>query len=226
MRKFETLTGIAAPLLRDNIDTDAIIPSREMKRVSKAGLGVGLFAGWRYGDGGRNKQALNDEFVLNQAGYADATILLGGANFGCGSSREHAVWALDDYGIRVIIAESFGAIFQRNCYRNGLLAIELPAADIRSIAALVAADPVSRTLTIDLEHRQIIDPQGRFIGFTISEDARSRLLAGADDIAMTLEHGEDIAAFKEARYRREPWSALTTDADITTVSGRHKADGG
>ena len=221
MRKFETLTGIAAPLLRDNVDTDSIIPSREMKRVSKSGLGRGLFAGWRYADDGRNKSVLNESFVLNQAGYTEASILLAGANFGCGSSREHAVWALDDFGIRAIIAQSFGAIFQRNCYRNGLLAIELAASEIERIADSVAANPVERRLTVDLEHGQIIDPLGRFVAFDIGAEARQRLLAGADDIDLTLEHAADIATFKAARYRAEPWAEIEPDESLDTLTARN-----
>ncbi|MEL7538622.1 MAG: 3-isopropylmalate dehydratase small subunit [Pseudomonadota bacterium] len=211
MRKFDVHTGIAAPLLRDNIDTDAIIPSREMKRVSKSGLGVGLFAGWRYADDGRNKSAPREDFVLNQDDYRNASVLLTGANFGCGSSREHAVWALADFGIRVIIAESYGAIFQRNCYRNGLLAIELPGDVIARVAGVVAEDPVTRTLTVDLTNRQVVGPLGRFFDFDIGDDARKRLLSGADDIDLTLEHRDEIDTFRAQRYRDEPWAELVID---------------
>ena len=215
MRKFTSHTGVAAPLLRDNVDTDAIIPSREMKRVSKTGLGGGLFAAWRFSDAGRNKAAPEPGFVLNQPRYADTSILLAGRNFGCGSSREHAVWALDDYGIRVVLAPSFGAIFQRNCYRNGLLAIELPPAEIETIAAAVAEDPQQHRLTVDLEHGRIIDPRGRFIAFDIGDDARQRLLSGADDIDRTLVHAAAIAEFKSERYRAEPWAEISDDETLT-----------
>ncbi|MEO0577031.1 MAG: 3-isopropylmalate dehydratase small subunit, partial [Pseudomonadota bacterium] len=125
MNPFTTHSGIVAPILIDNVDTDQIIPSREMKRVSKLGLGEGLFAGWRYTYEDGEKTGLTDDFILNSPAYHGTSILLGGRNFGCGSSREHAVWALADFGIRVVIAASFGKIFHRNCARNGVLAIEL-----------------------------------------------------------------------------------------------------
>lgn len=216
MRKFERHTGVAVPLVRDNVDTDAIIPSREMKRVSKTGLGVGLFAAWRYADKGRDKSHNNAEFVLNQAGYQGASILLGGTNFGCGSSREHAVWALDDYGFRVLLAPSFGAIFKRNCARNGILAVELPAETIATLADYVAVDPATRTLTVDLVKRQIEGLPGRLIDFEIGDDARRRLLAGADDIDLTLEHARAIEEFKAKRYVAEPWAELVTDIALTS----------
>ncbi len=148
MRKFDVLTGVAAPLLRANVDTDAIIPSREMKSVSKHGLADGLFAGWRYlAIGGREP---DPGFVLNQPAYAGTSILLAGENFGCGSSREHAVWALDEYGIRAVIAPSFAPIFQGNCVRNGLLPVRLDAGAVARLAEAVAPDPQHRPVTVDL----------------------------------------------------------------------------
>src|SRR5690349_19777158 len=139
MEPLVTLTAVAAPLLRANVDTDAIIPSREMRTVSKSGLADGLFAGWRYtAVGGRDP---NPDFPLNQPVYAGARILLGGENFGCGSSREHAVWALHEYGFRAVIAPSFSPIFQNNCVRNGVAPVELPAASIEAIADYVGEDP-------------------------------------------------------------------------------------
>jgi 3-isopropylmalate/(R)-2-methylmalate dehydratase small subunit len=133
--------GVAVPLLLANVDTDAIIPSREMKTVSRQGLGQALFAAWRYHYDGVQRLAVNEEFVLNQPAYAAATVLLAGPNFGCGSSREHAVWAIADYGFRVLIAPSFGAIFQGNCIRNGLLPVELPPEQVQALAAWVSAAP-------------------------------------------------------------------------------------
>ena len=154
MEKFVELNAIAAPLLEINIDTDVIIPSREMKRVSKQGLGEGLFAGRRYTQpGGRDE---NPEFILNREPYRDAQILLSGSNFGCGSSREHAVWALSEWGIRAIIAPSFGAIFYGNCVRNGILPIELEDARVKEIAATVEAHPAENRITVDLERQQVI----------------------------------------------------------------------
>ncbi|MEM8982342.1 MAG: 3-isopropylmalate dehydratase small subunit [Pseudomonadota bacterium] len=220
MRPFSVHNGVVAPLRRDNIDTDAIIPSREMKRVSKSGLGIGMFAAWRYADNGRDKDTLVPDFVLNQPAYAETTILLGGTNFGCGSSREHAVWALTDYGIRVVIAPSFGAIFQRNCYRNGLLAIELAEASIDAIEAATAADPQKLTVTVDLTAGRIVTAAGE-VDFSISSEVRERLLSGADDIDLTLRYADEIAAFREARYADEPWADLT-DGAVPVPYGHEK----
>ncbi|MEM1261054.1 MAG: 3-isopropylmalate dehydratase small subunit [Pseudomonadota bacterium] len=218
MRAFNKHSGVVAPLRRDNIDTDAIIPSREMKRVSKSGLGVGLFAAWRYADNGRKKDELVAEFVLNQPAYQGASIVLGGTNFGCGSSREHAVWALNDYGIRVVIAPSFGAIFQRNCYRNGLLAIELPEASIDAIETATAADPQTHTVTVNLAAGKIVTSAGD-IDFAVGDEVRDRLLSGADDIDLTLQYADEIAAFRETRYHDEPWADLSEGALPVTRSG-------
>jgi 3-isopropylmalate/(R)-2-methylmalate dehydratase small subunit len=148
VEKFERLTAVAAPLVRANVDTDAIIPSREMKTVSKTGLADGLFAGWRYTEiGGREP---NPEFVLNRPGYAGTKILLGGENFGCGSSREHAVWALHEYGIRAVVAPSFAPIFAANCVRNGLVPARVSLEQVRALAASVEKDPATRHVTVVL----------------------------------------------------------------------------
>ena len=187
MKRFTQHEGIAAPLIIDSIDTDQIIPSREIKRVSKEGLGEGLFAGWR----------TDGEFVLNQPRYKDASILLGGKNFGCGSSREHAVWALLDYGFRVVIAESFGRIFHRNCARNGLLAIELPAAQIAAITDLVF---------VDLENCEIRTPGGDVFAFNVREADRHMLLNGLDFIEFTLQHASSIDAFAVIDRKKRPWA--------------------
>jgi 3-isopropylmalate/(R)-2-methylmalate dehydratase small subunit len=198
--------GIAVPLLRNNIDTDAIIPSREMKRVSRHGLGEGLFAAWRYTLPGSREE--EPSFILNQPAYRDASILLAGANFGCGSSREHAVWALHEYGFRVIIAPSFGAIFQNNCVRNGILPIELDETTIATLAASTTDDPGSRPLTVDLEAGEVTDADGQRVPFAINPGHRRMLLEGLDAIGLTLERAADIDAFETADRQRRPWIYL------------------
>lgn len=195
-------------MIIDNIDTDQIIPSREMKRVSKLGLGEGLFAGWRYQYDGLEKIALIDEFVLNQPKYRNTSIILGGKNWGCGSSREHAVWALSDYGIRVIIAESFGRIFHRNCARNGLLAIELAAGSIQEIARQLASDPEKSRLAVNLEEGYIETPSKKMFHFVVSEADRNMLINGLDYIEYTLCHEESISQFVEQDQRNRSWAYL------------------
>lgn len=203
MEKFIQLTGVAAPLLQINIDTDAIIPSREMKRVSKQGLGDGLFAGWRYTlPGGRER---NMDFVLNRPEYADTSILLSGDNFGCGSSREHAVWALHEYGIRAIIAPSFGSIFYQNCVRNGLLPIVLADGHIKTLAAFVEQDPARNRLAIDLEAQTVTTTDGQRYSFDIENSHRQMLLEGLDAIGLTLELADKISAFEQTDASRRPW---------------------
>lgn len=203
MEKFVEHIGVAAPLLRINIDTDAIIPSREMKRVSKQGLGEGLFAGWRYQEPG--SRDLNPEFVLNRPEYKDTSILLSGDNFGCGSSREHAVWALDEYGIRSIVAPSFGAIFYNNCIRNGLLPIVLDDSVIQDLAAQVEADPQSKKLRINLTDKVLTAPDGKTHSFDIEDSHREMLLEGLDVIGLTLRHESEINAFQARDRERRPW---------------------
>jgi len=197
MTPFTSLTAIAAPLIRDNIDTDAIIPSREMKSTGKTGLADGLFAPWRYRTpGGRDP---DPGFVLNQPAYANARIILGGANFGCGSSREHAVWALAEYGIRAIIAPSFAPIFAGNCTRNGIVPIVLPTGTTAEIAAQ------SGPVTVDLEEQRVGLEDGRHWSFEIGAEARAMLLEGLDAIDLTLKHKAEIAAFLAADRRARPW---------------------
>jgi 3-isopropylmalate/(R)-2-methylmalate dehydratase small subunit len=206
MQRFERLTAVAAPLLRANVDTDAIIPSREMRSVAKSGLADGLFAGWRYREiGGREP---NPDFVLNQPAYAGARILLSGENFGCGSSREHAVWALLEFGIRAVLAPSFSPIFQSNCVRNGILPVRLPAAVIASIAADVAKDPAARRVTVDLATQRVVAPDGSVHEFTIEPEAREMLIEGLDAIDLTLKSRDDIAAFEARDRRLRPWIYL------------------
>jgi 3-isopropylmalate/(R)-2-methylmalate dehydratase small subunit len=202
-------TGIAAPLLRDNVDTDAIIPSREMKRVSKRGLSEGLFAGWRYTLPGSREP--DPDFILNRAPYHGASILLAGRNFGCGSSREHAAWALREYGIRVIIARSFGSIFQGNCVRNGILPLVLDRQQIGQLAGRVAADPQHHQVEVDLP-RQLVrcvagGPERRF-DFEISAGAKAMLLEGLDAIDLTLRQADAIAGFERDDARQRPWVYL------------------
>ena len=201
MKAFRHHCGIAAPILVDNIDTDQIIPSREMKRVSKLGLGEGLFAGWRYAADDAGLRTANPAFVLNQDDYKGASILLSGRNFGCGSSREHAVWALADFGIRAIIAESFGRIFRNNCARNGVLAITQPADRIADLAR--CKDPVC----IDLE-AEVIEYSGRRLSFSIAPGDREMLLLGLDPIDFTLTYSADIDAFITADRARRAWAYL------------------
>jgi len=209
MEKFTTLTAIAAPLLRINIDTDAIIPSREMKRVSRDGLSEGLFAGWRYQSPGSREE--NPDFILNREPYRRARILLSGINFGCGSSREHAVWALHEWGIRAVIAPSFGAIFQGNCVRNGVVPVALDNALVESLAQQVAADPENNQVTVDLVQCLVIAPDRNQHGFSVPKADREMLLEGLDSIAVTLKRDAAILAFRERDRVRRPWIYLPTN---------------
>ena len=208
MKPFTQHRGICAPILVDNVDTDQIIPSREMTRVSKLGLGAGLFAGWRYRYDGKEKVGPNPEFVLNKPQYDGTSVLFGGSNFGCGSSREHAVWALRDYGIKTIIAESFGRIFRSNCARNGLLAIALPAATIEVLRQQTDSDPQTQLLTIDLTARQLQAPDGDIIEFDIDESVRNMLVQGLDPIDYSLQFQSDIRQFIEQDRTLRPWAHL------------------
>ena len=203
MKKFTTHSGVAAPLMRDNIDTDAIIPSREMKAVSKHGLAEGLFAGWRYQTPGQRD--INPGFVLNRPDFENASILLSGDNFGCGSSREHAVWALKEYGIRAVIAAGFGTIFFNNCIANGLLPVVLSESQVGHLAAIVEQDPARHLITIDLE-RMTIDADDAHYAFELDEGARNMLLNGLDPIGMTLLHKEAINKFEGQDRLRRPWA--------------------
>lgn len=197
MKPFTTLTSKGVPLLRDNVDTDAIIPSREMKSVSKSGLADGLFAGWRYAAPGTRTP--NPDFVLNDPAFAGATILLSGANFGCGSSREHAVWALAEYGFRAVIAPSFNPIFRGNCVQNGILPVPLDAAPLAE-----APQP----LTIDLARQEVADADGQVWSFDIDAEAKEVLLGGLDTIEMTWRHRAAIDAHRAADRLRRPWAYL------------------
>jgi 3-isopropylmalate/(R)-2-methylmalate dehydratase small subunit len=206
MQPFKRLTSVAVPLIRANVDTDAIIPSREMKSVSKSGLADGLFAGWRYHAIGARDP--DPDFVLNNPAYQGAAILLGGENFGCGSSREHAVWALAEYGFRVIVAPSFNPIFRNNCHRNGVLAACCPPAVIQSLYDWTALAPGERRLTVDLESRRIFAQETLCVAFEIGEAARQRLMTGMDDIALTLVMADSIDDFRATDRRARPWAYI------------------
>ena len=196
MKPFTIVRSLGIPLLRDNIDTDAIIPSREMKTVSKEGLADGLFANWRYAD--VDARTPNSAFVLNDPYYSEACILLGGANFGCGSSREHAAWALAEYGIRAIVAEQFNPIFFGNCLRNGILPVTLDAAPWGGVEG---------EITVDLEARTIAGG-GMIQHFVIAEEARKMLLEGLDPIDLTLLDEALISAFDARDRKCRAWAYL------------------
>jgi len=197
MMPFADLTSIAAPLLRDNVDTDAIIPSREMKSTGKTGLAGGLFAPWRYLD--VDARIPNPDFILNKPEYADTQILLGGINFGCGSSREHAVWALVEYGIRVVIAESFAPIFGGNCIPNGLLPIALPRNAIEKLAG--------QSVSVDLTNQAVICGANKW-HFDIGAEAKMMLTEGLDAIDLTLKHKHAITAWQTQDKTSRSWIYL------------------
>lgn len=203
MEPFTQITAIAAPLLRPNIDTDAIIPSREMKRVSKHGLAEGLFAGWRYLTPDSRDE--NPDFVLNQAPYTNAQILLGGENFGCGSSREHAVWALHEWGIRAIIAPSFGAIFYANCIRNGILPVRLDKAALQELADWAGEDPDVNKINVNLRTQHVGNQGALEWRFGIDAQDREMLLEGLDAIALTLTQAAHIEQFEAEDREIRPW---------------------
>lgn len=195
MEPFVKLSGIAAPIDRVNIDTDAIIPAIHLKSIRRSGYGEHLFSSWRYNEDGSPKP----EFVLNQPAYAAANILVAGRNFGCGSSREHAPWALNDYGIRCVIAPSFADIFFNNCFQNGLLPVVLPEEQVRRIIDLTTQNPGIQ-LHIDLEAQRIWDEnEGIALDFAVDPFRRYCLLNGFDDIGLTLQQADKIAAYEAAR---------------------------
>ena len=209
MEKFKTLHGIVMPLDRPNVDTDAIIPKQFLKSIKRTGFGPNLFDEWRYLDHGEpgqdcSQRPVNPDFVLNQERYQGAKILLARANFGCGSSREHAPWALEDYGFRVIIAPSFADIFFNNCFKNGLLPIVLDEATVDALFREVEATP-GYALSVDLEAQIIRKPDGSEIPFEVDEFRKYCLLNGLDDIGMTLQHVDDIRAYEERRRQEAPW---------------------
>lgn len=202
MEPFVRLTGVAAPLMRDNIDTDAIIPSRENQGVARTGYGEKLFSNWRYTPGTRIEAP---SFVLNRAPYRGAVILLSGRNFGCGSSREGAVWALRQFGIRCVVAESFGAIFRNNCVRNGLLPVALPMDAVAALAAAVEASGGNAPVEVDLEALVVRAPGGVVHGFHVDPLERDMLLQGLDEIELTLRRSAEIRAFQKTDRLDRPW---------------------
>ena len=214
MQKFTLLKGLVAPMDRENVDTDAIIPKQFLKSIKKTGFGPNLFDEWRYldqpGEPGVPESARkpNPDFVLNQPRYKGASILIARKNFGCGSSREHAPWALDQYGFRAVIAPSFADIFFNNCFKNGLLPIVLPESVVAQLFDEVAAFP-GYELTIDLERQVVIRPQGEEIAFDVLPFRKYCLLNGFDDIGLTLRHKDKIAAFEAERLATKPWLAHT-----------------
>ncbi|MFP4560154.1 MAG: 3-isopropylmalate dehydratase small subunit [Thiohalorhabdus sp.] len=209
MEPFTRMKGLVAPLDRANVDTDAIIPKQFLKSIERTGFGANLFDEWRYldeGEPGKDNSVRpeNPDFVLNQDRYRGATVLLARENFGCGSSREHAPWALADYGFRVIIAPSFADIFANNCTKNGILTITLDAATVDRLFKEVEAQP-GYELDVDLEAQTVTTPAGEAIPFEVDEHKKHMLINGLDEIGLTLERAEAIAAF-EAEYRkRAPW---------------------
>ena len=209
MRKFELLDGLVAPLDRANVDTDAIIPKQFLKSIKRSGFGPNAFDEWRYLDHGEpgmdnSKRPLNMDFVLNQPRYQGAQILLARENFGCGSSREHAPWALEDYGFRVIIAPSYADIFFNNCFKNGLLPIRLEASKVDALFKAVEANAGYR-LKVDLEQQNITTPEGTVYKFEVDAFRKHCLLNGLDDIGLTLQHVEDIRAYETKHRAAQPW---------------------
>ena len=203
-RPLTRLTAVAAPLLRDNINTDVIIPSREMKTVSRTGLSDGLFADWRYTAPSSRDRAPG--FVLNDPRYADAAILLAGANFGCGSSREHAAWALGEYGFRAIVAESFNPIFRNNAVLNGIAPIALARDRIEALAAEVAQNPRAHLVTVDLERMTVSGEGFGAAPFDMDSEAREMLLEGLDGIDLTQKRLAEITAFRARDRIARPWA--------------------
>ena len=211
MQKFSTHTGLVAPIDRANVDTDAIMPKQFLKSIRRTGFGPHLFDEWRYKDPGyygkpESQRQLNPDFVLNQARYQGARILLARKNFGCGSSREHAPWAIGQYGFRAILAPSYADIFFNNCFKTGLLPIVLEEAKIDQLFNEVAAFP-GYTLTVDLERQRIVKAQGEEIAFEVNAFRKYCLLSGLDDIGLTLRHKDKIAAFEAQRLAAKPWLA-------------------
>jgi len=211
MQAFTVHQGLVAPMDRDNVDTDAIIPKQFLKSIARSGFGPNLFDAWRYLDAGEPGQdpasrRPNPDFVLNQPRYAGASVLLARSNFGCGSSREHAPWALEQYGFRAIIAPSFADIFFNNCFKNGLLPIVLPESQVARLFDEVSAFPGYR-LTVDLPRQVVLRPDAEELAFEVQAFRKYCLLNGFDDIGLTLRHQDKIRAFEAERLARMPWLA-------------------
>ncbi len=209
MKKFETLNGLVMPLDRSNVDTDAIIPKQYLKSIKRSGFGPNLFDDWRYMDHGEpgmdnSKRQINTDFVLNLPRYQEAKILLARENFGCGSSREHAPWALEDYGFRSIIASSFAEIFYNNCFKNGILPIILPVEHIVILFQQTLATKGYR-LEVDLPTQSVKRPDGALIPFEVDAFKKQCLIEGLDDIDLTLQHSGKIKAYELDRQKAKPW---------------------
>ncbi len=209
MEKITVHTGMVVPLRRANVDTDAIIPKQYLKSIKRTGFGPTLFDDWRYNEQGEpgmdhSKRAVNQDFVLNFPRYVGASVLIARENFGCGSSREHAVWALDDYGIRAVIAPSFADIFFNNSFKSGLLPIVLDAAVVDRLFKAIEANP-GYQLTVDLAAQQVRTPSGEAFSFAVDEFRKYCLLNGLDDIGLTLQHAEAIRAYETKRKQTAPW---------------------
>ena len=209
MEKFTVHKGLVIPLDRSNVDTDAIIPKQYLKSISRSGFGPTLFDDWRYVKAGEpgmdhSKREIKEDFVLNLARYQGGSILLARENFGCGSSREHAVWALEDFGIRAVIAPSYADIFFNNSFKNGLLPLVLDESIVDTLFKAVEASE-GYELTVDLEKQQVISPDGQFYDFEVDEFRKYCLLNGLDDIGLTLQHADDIRAYEEKRKQEAPW---------------------
>ena len=209
MNPFITHTGIVAPLDRANVDTDAIIPKQFLKSIKKTGFGPHLFDEWRYLDHGEpgmdlSRREKNPEFVLNQTPYEKASILIARENFGCGSSREHAPWAIEDYGFKAILAPSFADIFFNNCFKNGLLPIVLPNKTIDILFKAIYENK-GYTVTIDLENQFIVLPSNEKISFQVDAFRKHCLMHGLDDIGLTMQHSESIKAFEQDYYQKNSW---------------------
>jgi 3-isopropylmalate/(R)-2-methylmalate dehydratase small subunit len=213
MQAFTVHKGLVAPMDRANVDTDAIIPKQFLKSIKRSGFGPNLFDEWRYLDKGEPGQDIstrkpNPDFVLNQARYKGASVLLARQNFGCGSSREHAPWALDQYGFRAIIAPSYADIFFNNCFKNGLLPIVLPEAQVAQLFDEAAAFP-GYQLTVDLPRQVVVKPDGVELPFEVQAFRKYCLTNGFDDIGLTLRHADKIRAFEAERLAKMPWLAKT-----------------
>jgi len=209
MEAFKTFTGIVTPLNRSNVDTDAIIPKQFLKSIKRTGFGPYLFDEWRYLDHGEpdmdcSNRPLNESFVLNDPRYAGSQVLLARDNFGCGSSREHAPWALADYGFKVIIAPSFADIFFNNCFKNGILPIRLDSAVVDGLFAKASGEQALQ-ITVDLKAQTLTLGDGETIPFEVDEFRKHCLLEGLDDIGLTLQHSDEIAAFERQRQEKAPW---------------------
>ena len=208
MTNINSIKGIVASIDRDNIDTDQIIPTEYLKSIKKFGFGEYLFDGWRFHDQGKlgmsiDQRDLNHDFILNKETYANSSVLLTRDNFGCGSSREHAVWALRDFGIKIVIASSFGDIFYNNCFKNGVLPIKLDKNKIEDLFQKMSDS--SADLSVSLDSKKIFQNENELYSFDVEENLLERIIYGLDDVDMTLKHKDKILAFEQTRMKNTPW---------------------